>query len=128
LLQAQCATSVSTSCATQVPLKMLRTAVLCCAVLCCAVLCCAVQLKAASFPSVCEELMRRYHNALLKPSHAANALRLQLLSGGPAWSHDELAAALADVKGVEEVKVSQAFRQAGRRQYALPCSVRLLGP
>jgi hypothetical protein len=93
-------------------------------VLCTAVLCCAVQLTAASFPSVCEELMRRYSNALLKPSHAANALRLQLLSGGPAWSHDELAAALAGVKGVEEVKVS---RQAGRRQYALPCSVRLPG-
>lgn len=49
--------------------------------------------------------MRRYRNALLKPSHAANALRLQLLSGGPCWSHDELAEALGGVSGVEEVQV-----------------------
>jgi hypothetical protein len=52
-----------------------------------------------------EELMRRYRNALLKPYHAANALRLQLLSGGPAWSHDELAEALEAVTGIEEVQV-----------------------
>lgn len=49
--------------------------------------------------------MRRYKNALLKPYHAANALRLQLLSGGPAWSHDELAEALEAVTGLEEVQV-----------------------
>lgn len=60
-----------------------------------------------SYPSVVEELARRYRNALLKPSQAATALRLQLLSGGPAWSHDELAAALEGVKGVEEVQVSR---------------------
>lgn len=65
------------------------------------------QVKASSFPSVVEELARRYRNALLKPSQAATALRLQLLSGGPAWSHDELAAALEGVKGVEEVQVGR---------------------
>lgn len=59
-----------------------------------------------SFPAVHEELMRGYRNALLKPAHAANSLRLQLLSGGPSWSHDELAEALGGVTGVEEVQVS----------------------
>jgi secreted Zn-dependent insulinase-like peptidase len=63
------------------------------------------QLKATSFTAVREELMRRYKNALLKPYHAANALRLQLLSGGPAWSHDDLAEALEAVTGLEEVQV-----------------------
>jgi secreted Zn-dependent insulinase-like peptidase len=65
-----------------------------------------MQVKAVSFPAVSESLMRRYKNAMLKPSHAANALRLQLLSGGPSWSYDQLAEALVGVKGVEEV---QAF-------------------
>jgi hypothetical protein len=64
-----------------------------------------MQVKAVSFPAVLESLMRRYKNAMLKPSHAANALRLQLLSGGPSWSYDQLAEALAGVKGVEEVQV-----------------------
>jgi len=59
-----------------------------------------------SFPAVHEELMRGYRNALLKPAHAANSLRLQLLSGGPSWSHDELAEALAGVTGVQEAQVS----------------------
>lgn len=59
-----------------------------------------------TFPAVHEQLLRRYRDAMLQPGKAAAALRLQCLAGGPHWSSDDLAAALEQVKGVEEV---QAF-------------------
>lgn len=67
-----------------------------------------IQIKPESFAAVREQLLRRYQNALLSPSKAAGALRLQFLSGGPHWTHDQLAAALQDIQQVEAVQVGCA--------------------
>ena len=64
-----------------------------------------VQIKPKSFAAVREQLLRRYQNALLSPSKAAGAFRLQFLSGGPHWTHDQLAAALQDIQEAEPVQV-----------------------